>query len=24
MVTDEFLRTSIEGVYAIGDVNGKP
>ncbi|MDV3196058.1 MAG: FAD-dependent oxidoreductase [Candidatus Phytoplasma stylosanthis] len=23
IVTDEFLRTSIEGVYAIGDVNGK-
>lgn len=21
--TDEFLRTSVEGVYAIGDVNGK-
>ncbi|WP_323847533.1 MAG: dihydrolipoyl dehydrogenase [Phytoplasma sp.] len=23
IVTDEFLRTSVEGVYAIGDVNGK-
>ncbi|PQP79842.1 dihydrolipoyl dehydrogenase [Candidatus Phytoplasma phoenicium] len=23
IVTDNFLRTSIEGVYAIGDVNGK-
>lgn len=23
VVTDNFLRTSVEGVYAIGDVNGK-
>ena len=23
IVTDEYLRTNIEGVYAIGDVNGK-
>lgn len=23
IVTDEYLRTSIEGIYAIGDVNGK-
>ncbi|MGH8118640.1 MAG: glutathione-disulfide reductase [Rhodanobacteraceae bacterium] len=24
IVTDEFENTSVEGVYAIGDVNGKP